>query len=176
MSDQCHAWLPRGGVSIILRCTRQRCTGPSVSNSDRRREVRDTDTDMLKATENWLAQVDYDLATAEHMLHAGRYIYVISMSHMALEKTLKALVTEETQRLPPRTHNLIDLAQRGRPNLSQAQRDFIGQLNNASIGVRYPDDLAQMVTQYPATVARAYVEQTREIIAWLRPDPRLQTS
>jgi HEPN domain-containing protein len=53
---------------------------------------------MLKATANWLAQVDYDIATAEQMLHAGRYIYVIFMSHMASEKALKALVTEETQK------------------------------------------------------------------------------
>ena len=74
---------------------------------------------MLKATANWLAQVDYDIATAEQMLHAGRYIYVIFMSHMALEKALKALVTEETQKLPPRTHNLIDLAQRTQVVLSQ---------------------------------------------------------
>jgi HEPN domain-containing protein len=131
---------------------------------------------MLKATENWLAQVDYDLATAEHMLHAGRYIYVIFMSHLALEKMLKALVTEETQMLPPRTHNLIDLAQQGELNLSQTQRDFIGKINNASIATRYPADLAQITAQYPATVARDYLEQTREIITWLRQDPRLQTS
>ena len=76
---------------------------------------------MLKATANWLAQVDYDIATAEQMLHARRYIYVIFMSHMALEKALKALVTEETQKLPPRTHNLIDLAQRAHVVLSQEQ-------------------------------------------------------
>jgi HEPN domain-containing protein len=90
-----------------------------VPNSDNWRKARNVDTNMLKATENWLAQVDYDLATAEHMLHAGRYIYVIFMSHLALEKTLKALVTEATQKLPPRTHNLIDLARRGKPGLSQ---------------------------------------------------------
>jgi hypothetical protein len=29
-------------------------------------------------------------------------------SHMALEKIFKALVTEETLMLPPRTHNLVD--------------------------------------------------------------------
>jgi HEPN domain-containing protein len=58
------------------------------------------DKRMLKATANWLARVDYDIATAEQMLHAGRYIYVIFMSHMALEKALKAVVTEETQKLP----------------------------------------------------------------------------
>ncbi len=131
---------------------------------------------MLKATENWLTQVDYDLATAEHMLSAGRYIYVIFMSHLALEKTLKALVTEETRKLPPRTHNLIDLAQRARLVLSQERRDFIGKINSASVVTRYPDDLSQMVSQYPATVARDYLENTKELIAWVRQDPRLQPS
>lgn len=131
---------------------------------------------MLKATENWLAQVDYDLATAEHMLRAGRYIYVIFMSHLALEKALKALVTEETQKLPPRTHNLIDLAQRGKLKLSQEQRDFIGKINNASVIVRYPDDISNMVSQYPETISQEYLEKTKELIEWLRQDPRLQGS
>jgi HEPN domain-containing protein len=67
------------------------------------------------------------------------------MSHLAVEKMLKALVTEETQNLPPRTHNLINLAQRARLVLSQDQRDFLGKLNNASVVTRYPDDLSQMV-------------------------------
>ena len=130
---------------------------------------------MLKATANWLAQVDYDVATAEHMLHVGRYIYVIFMSHMALEKALKALVTEETQKLPPRTHNLIDLAQRARVVLSQAQQDFLGKLNNTSVVVRYPDDLSALVSQYPEAIAQDYLERTKELILWVRQDPRLQT-
>lgn len=130
---------------------------------------------MLKATANWLAQVDYDIATAEHMLHAGRYIYVIFMSHMAWEKALKALVTEETQKLPPRTHNLIDLAQRAHVILSQEQQDFLGKINNTSVVVRYPDDLSAMVSQYPAAIAQDYLERTKELITWVRQDPRLQT-
>ena len=131
---------------------------------------------MLKATANWLAQVDYDIATAEQMLHTGRYIYVIFMSHMALEKALKALVTEETQKLPPRTHNLIDLAQRAHVVLSQEQQDFLGKINNTSVVVRYPDDLSAMVSQYPEAIAQDYLERTKELILWVRQDPRLQTS
>ena len=127
---------------------------------------------MLKATANWLAQVDYDVATAEQMLHAGRYIYVIFMSHMALEKALKALLTEETQKLPPRTHNLIDLAQRAHVVLSQEQRDFLGKIN--SVVVRSPDDLSAMVSQYPEAIAHDYLERTKELILWLRRDRRLQ--
>ena len=130
---------------------------------------------MLKATANWLAQVDYDITTAEQMLHAGRYICVIFMSHMALEKALKALVTEETQKLPPRTHNLIDLAQRAHVVLSQEQQDFLGKINNTSVVVRYPDDLAEMVSHYPEVIARDYLERTKELITWLRQDQRLQT-
>jgi HEPN domain-containing protein len=134
------------------------------------------DDGMLKATGNWLAQVDYDLATAEHMLHVGRYIYVIFMSHMALEKVLKALVTEETQKLPTRTHNLIDLAQRAHVDLSQEHQDFLGKINNTNVVVRYPDNLSAMVSQYPETIAREYLERTKELITWVRQDPRLQPS
>jgi HEPN domain-containing protein len=134
------------------------------------------DKRMLKATANWLAQVDYDIATAEQMLHTGRYIYVIFMCHMALEKALKALVTEETQQLPPRTHNLIDLAQRAHAVLSQEQQDFLGKLNNTSVVVRYPDDLSAMVSQYPEAIAQDYLARTKELLLWVRQDPRLQTS
>ena len=122
------------------------------------------DKHVLKATANWLAQVDYDVATAEQMLQVGRYIYVIFMSHMALEKALKALVTEETQKLPPRTHNLIDLAQRARVVLSQEQQDFLGKINTTSVVVRYPDDPSAMVSQYPEAIARDYLERTKELI------------
>jgi HEPN domain-containing protein len=110
------------------------------------------------------------------MLHAGRYIYVIFTSHLALEKILKALVTEESRQLPLRTHNLIDLAQRGRLSLAQEQREFIGKLNNASVVTRYPDDLAQITSRYPEAIAREYLEKTKELIAWVRQDPRLQPS
>lgn len=131
---------------------------------------------MLKATENWLAQVDYDLATAEHMLAVGRYIYVVFMCHMALEKALKALVTEETRELPPRTHNLIDLTRRGKLMPSRWQQDFIGRINDASVVTRYPDDLSRIVADYPEPVAREYLRETKELIQWILQDPRLLRS
>ena len=131
---------------------------------------------MLKATENWLAQVDYDLVTAENMLRTGRFLYVVFMCHLALEKGLKALVTEETQKTPPKSHNLIRLAQRANLSLPDDRRDFIGKMNDASIVTRYPEDLPEIVSLYPETVAREYFEKTKEIIAWLRRDPRLKKS
>lgn len=131
---------------------------------------------MLKATENWLAQVDYDLGTAEHMLITGRYIYVIFMCHLALEKALKAVVSEETQKLPPRTHDLLSLLHRAQLTPSQDQLQFLSEINDVSVVTRYPEDISKLVSQYPEPVAREYFDKTREVIAWIREDLRLQGS
>ncbi|MCC6444603.1 MAG: HEPN domain-containing protein [Armatimonadetes bacterium] len=55
---------------------------------------------MNPETANWLESARYDLETAEHMQKSGRYIYVVFMCHLAIEKTIKALVCEETQAAP----------------------------------------------------------------------------
>jgi HEPN domain-containing protein len=59
---------------------------------------------MRKDTENWIKMADYDLETAGHMLATGRYLYVVFMCHLSLEKMLKAHVTEVTQAIPPRSY------------------------------------------------------------------------
>jgi HEPN domain-containing protein len=67
---------------------------------------------MRPDTQNWIALSDYDLETARHMLATGRFLYVIFMCHLALEKMLKAHFTEVTQSIPPKTHDLIYLIRR----------------------------------------------------------------
>ena len=64
---------------------------------------------MRKDTANWIALANYDMETARHMLETGRYLYVVFLCHLALEKTLKAHVTEKTQTVPFKTHDLIYL-------------------------------------------------------------------
>jgi HEPN domain-containing protein len=64
---------------------------------------------MKKATTNWLATADYDLVTADAMLKSHRYLYVVFMCHLAIEKTLKALYAEARSAHPPKTHDLLFL-------------------------------------------------------------------
>ncbi len=37
---------------------------------------------------NWIKSSDYDIKTAEHMFKTGRYIYVLFMCHLSVEKLL----------------------------------------------------------------------------------------
>ena len=70
---------------------------------------------------------DYDLETARHMLATGRYLYVVFMCHLALEKMLKAHVTEMTQAVPAKSHDLIYLLKKSSLSLSQAHLNLLAE-------------------------------------------------
>jgi len=47
---------------------------------------------MDEAIGNWIKSSDYDIRTASALLKSRRYVYVIFMCHLSVEKALKALV------------------------------------------------------------------------------------
>ena len=80
---------------------------------------------MNKVVRNWAATANYDLRTADAMYKAGRYLYVIFMCHLAIEKMLKAILVQKFSRdAPPKIHNLINLAQRTEITLPDNLKDF----------------------------------------------------
>jgi len=131
---------------------------------------------MRKDTANWIALTEYDIETARHMLETGRYLYVVFLCHLSLEKMLKAHVAEVTQTLPIKTHDLIYLVKKSELELPESYLDFIGKINTASIPTRYPDDLQRSLKEYPKPVAKDYLSQTQEIIKWLKEHPNLNES
>lgn len=69
------------------------------------------------------------------MLATGRYLYVIFLCHLALEKILKAHVTEVTQTIPANTHDLIYLVKKCGFELPESYLDFVGKINTACLGI-----------------------------------------
>jgi HEPN domain-containing protein len=131
---------------------------------------------MKKTTANWLATADYDLQTAEAMLKSKRYLYVIFMCQLALEKTLKGLWAEAKNETPPRIHDLLYFLRRLDLTLPARDADFISAINLASVPTRYPEDLARLVRLYPYRTARSYLSKTKRVIKWLRKNPCLVQS
>jgi HEPN domain-containing protein len=68
---------------------------------------------LPEAAESWRERAEYDLETAKGLLTIERYLYVLFCCQQALEKMLKALIIKRTKELPPRSHNLILLAELG---------------------------------------------------------------
>jgi HEPN domain-containing protein len=129
---------------------------------------------MRKDTANFIASAEYDLNTAEHMLKTARYIYVIFMCHLSIEKMLKALCSEVTDKIPPKTHNLIYLTKLSGIHFFEYHFEFVSKLNNASVVTRYPDDFKKLIEAYPQDIAESYLSQTKEIIEWLKQNEKLR--
>lgn len=129
---------------------------------------------MRKDAENFISSAEYDLHTAVHMLNTCRYIYVIFMCHLSIEKMLKALAAEVTDKTPPKTHNLIYLTKLAGIHFNDEHFEFIAKLNNASVVTRYPEDFEKLIEAYPENISADYLKNTMEIVEWLKQNEKLK--
>lgn len=127
-----------------------------------------------KSIQNWLKGSEYDIQTAEAMFKSGRYIYVIFMCHLSVEKFLKAAVALKIQKVPPKTHDLFYLIKLGGIHIVQPHVGIISHLNEASIPTRYPEDITEISKQYNKKVAQNYLKKTKGLLKWLKEATKLE--
>ena len=131
---------------------------------------------MEKATANWLQSMEYDLKTASTLLKDRKYIYVVFMCHLAIEKALKAVLSEMFKELPPYTHNLNRLIELGNIKLPHKHQDFINKINLQSVPTRYPEDFKKLSKEFNKKITEDYLKQTRGVITWLKQNiPQLKS-
>ena len=123
---------------------------------------------MKKAAQNWFDSASYDLRTAQTLFVSGRYLYVVFMCHLAIEKMLKAVVAERTGQMPPKTHSLMRLADLTKVELPDDHAPIIKHLDGASVPIRYPSDLKELQRTYTRKATAAILQQTRDLLRWLK--------
>lgn len=123
---------------------------------------------MREEVGHWLKLALYDLETAEDMLQARRFPYVVFFCHLAVEKALKARIYERTGKTPPKIHDLVALLKLSGLEPPSDIRDVVGRLAGVSTTVRYPSNLSCWLTTYTEDMARAYLEAARRTVEWIR--------
>jgi HEPN domain-containing protein len=123
---------------------------------------------MSKALDNWLKSSDYDIKTAQALLKSKRYVYVIFMCHLSVEKALKALVVNRLRKAPPKTHDLLYLANLAGVEIPKDHESIMAHLNEASVPTRYPEDMTRLVKSYNKRAAERYLRETKDLLKWLR--------
>jgi len=123
---------------------------------------------MKKATINWVKSSEYDLKTAATLLKNKRYLYVVFMCHLSLEKTMKAILAEMFSELPPYTHNLNRLLELGSITLPEEMQSFVNSINLQSVPTRYPEDFTRLSKELDRKTASEYMRQTKRIVQWLK--------
>lgn len=124
---------------------------------------------MEEHIDYWLDSADHDLDTAKDLFAAGKFDWCLFLGHLVLEKTLKAFyVRDNENRLPPRTHNLVKLAEKTRLRLSDAQRVFLDEVNDFNLEVRYPGFRQEFYKYCTKEHADSYFTRIKEQYKWLK--------
>ncbi len=117
--------------------------------------------------QKWVDQAYYDLDTAKAMLDSGRYVYVVFCCQQAVEKILKAVIAKATGEMPPRLHNLMQLAERAGLKPDAQQTLLMRELSELYVQSRYPDPLEPFSSSAWQGIARDALQRTEKVMPWL---------
>lgn len=116
---------------------------------------------MDTAIRNWINLATYDLDTAQAMLDTHRYLYVGFCCQQAIEKMLKAHVQFLTGEYPPKSHNLIGLAERANFTLDEERKGLFRRLTELYITTRYAESVENL--KFDSMTAKSTFAETKEV-------------
>ena len=123
---------------------------------------------MKKSPQEWFNQADYDLKLAHILYKNRRYIHCVFMCHLAVEKAIKGLYTQNLREIPPKTHNLVYLSEKSKIKLNDEQQNFISILNGVSVPTRYPEELEIMKKDYNNITTKLLIDNCNGVLKCLK--------
>jgi HEPN domain-containing protein len=112
----------------------------------------------------WLNGSLDDIEAAAVLLEKRKIRQSLFFAHLAVEKALKAHVSKAIKTLPPRTHDLLRLAELAGLALPTSRCVFLARLQRYCMEGRYPDSQPEL----PAwEEARAELNEAQETRTWL---------
>lgn len=123
--------------------------------------------DATIQAEYWKTGSQYDLDTAQDLFEKGRYPYALFFCHLAVEKALKALWVMTRKEHPPRSHNLLVLAENIPVQIDDAVLDLLAELNAFNLEARYPDLARSLYKKAQPEYTLDFINRTQGVMEWL---------
>lgn len=120
---------------------------------------------IKEETKLWLTQAEDDYQTAKAMLKAHRWGYTCFCSQQVLEKVFKATIVELADKRPPKTHDLLKLAEESTLGVSQDLFRKLAEISKHYFRVRYPDMHKGFYTN--DKIAKETFNDMEEVYKWV---------
>ncbi|MGD9498054.1 MAG: HEPN domain-containing protein [Armatimonadota bacterium] len=120
---------------------------------------------MRDETRKWLEIADGDFTVAEDLLATGHFSYVAVSCQQSLEKTINALIVEDSGELQPRTHDLLRLAALLGIDCPDKWEQLLADLTALCLGLHSPDRHAPPLSEAEAP---ELLSATGEVRQWLQ--------
>jgi len=111
----------------------------------------------------WVKTAGNDIEAMQDIFNAGRYDWALFVGHLALEKILKAhWVKNNTKSFPPKIHDLVKLADESAFDFSDANKEFLLEVNDFNLEARYPDYKMDFHKKCSKEFAANYLKKIRD--------------
>jgi HEPN domain-containing protein len=116
----------------------------------------------------WSKGAEEDLQVAEDLFKQNHFVWSLFIGHLVLEKDLKAVYVQVKGQTPPRTHNLLLLAEAAGVSLDSNREEFFSVANDFNIEARYPDVKEKFRKRCTREFTLEMLERIKEGHQWLK--------
>jgi HEPN domain-containing protein len=116
----------------------------------------------------WLNGAEHDLEAADSLFKSAKYDWCLFIGHLVLEKALKAHFVSANKKVPPKTHNLLKLAEQSELELTEDKKLFFAEVNDFNLEARYPDYKNEFYKNCTKDFAKEYFAKIKENFNWLK--------
>lgn len=115
----------------------------------------------------WLESAQKDLETMEKLYQMDELPWSLFLGQLVLEKTLKAIYTQNVGQDSPRIHDLSRLALLAGLELSKDRIDQLDIISSFNLNTRYPDIKLAFYKQCTDEFTTNYLGLIRDYYQWL---------
>ena len=117
----------------------------------------------LKQITYWINSANHDLDVSETLFKNGKYDWCLFIAHLVLEKILKAFYVKNIGKLPPRTHDLVRMANMAKVEFDEDTLEFLDAVNTFNISTRYPDEKLKFYKMCTREFTEKHFQHIKEI-------------
>ena len=116
----------------------------------------------------WTKSSNQDFGTMQNLFASKDYHWALFLGHLVIEKLLKAYYVKNIADHPPRTHNLLRLAEKCALDLSENQKDFLTTVNAFNIRARYDDYKMDFYKTCTEEFTKKWIKEIEGFRQWIK--------
>jgi HEPN domain-containing protein len=115
----------------------------------------------------WIDSSEDDYRVMQSLFDNGYYVWALFLSHLVIEKLLKASYVKNVDVNYPRIHNLVELAAKAKLDLTTEQKVSLVELTTFNLRARYPDYKNRFRKKATREFAESHISKVKDFRQWL---------
>ena len=116
---------------------------------------------------HWLESSDQDYITMKHLIESKDFCWALFMSHLVIEKILKALYVKKNQKHAIFTHDLLRLASKIELELTLENQEILDSITTFNLNARYDDYKQEFSKLCSKEFTEEWIVKIEELRLWL---------